>query len=227
MPERADCDRPIYHAVLAVKTLRACKATCSARRAKRASLDGCAAACRSRAGNPPENHLGVRTMSESKTAALKYLRGTDVCIWMADEPVEGGWVAETFLRKEGSIYHLSAHYQEGMPTVEQLQRDAYMSGIRSPRPYHLQQKWDASCSACVFALFFHLCRSKERDPQVMINECLRVDPRFDWSLIETQAQWEGIEYPAVWDHAMIQQLCEALMQMWLPELAADIQRKFT
>ena len=84
--------------------------------------------------------------------------------------------------------------------------------VFSPRPYKLGQCCDGSIDACVFALFFDYCEKNNLDWKELYKKAY---PETDTEEINEDflkqlAEWEGVEYPQVWDKKAIEGLLKSL-----------------
>jgi hypothetical protein len=145
-------------------------------------------------------------------------------IWMGFDQLKEAWVAEVFIRRVGCVFHLDASFPEGRPTLEQLEISALAAGTCSARPYQLSMDFDGSQTACVLALFAHLCRTQDRDPERLFTESQGrlICTTWDWEVIQAQADWEGVLYPEHWMQEEIHLLAEQIRQIGCPTLAERI-----
>ena len=154
---------------------------------------------------------------------VRYVRTPEVAAWIAFSEEDQRWHVEVFARTARGIEYLETEYHGEQPPLKQLQRDAYHYGFFSARPCRLEHRFDPSMTHGVLAMLRHWCQMRSVDFEALLRRGYADEPhRLDEDLdaIVTQAEWEGIEYPAPNDRYQTRRLLLALRDVGYDKIAA-------
>ena len=110
---------------------------------------------------------------------------------------KGRYCADCFKRVDDGVKHLFRYYDE--LDVAQIKNDLDACDRFSSRPYKLAQGCDGSIDDVVHALFYDYCKAEGIDPYALRSEAYPNEKRnFDFKVIKSLAEWQGVEYPNEW-----------------------------
>jgi len=143
---------------------------------------------------------------------VREYRGKDFWAWTWKTGERKLWVL--YKKVEGGVYHL---VYEVIETVDQeelkeLLRKIDEIGVFSPRPYKLRQPCDGSIDYCVIALFFDFCKRKRINWKELYRKAYP-DDYIDEIFIKEMAEWQGVEYPKIWNEKAFDGLIESLVEI--------------
>lgn len=166
-------------------------------------------------------------MTSSNHISVVFTREGDSCAWIALDERRGTWSAETMVRVRGGIRYREREYGTTCPTLDCLRRDALMGGFYSQRPFDPSVPGDPSMIDCALALFSNFCDNRGIDAGALLREQPNAY-RQNWDLkqILEQAEWEGTDYPAVWNAQWVEALAsllDAVCCEYLADLVAGVK----
>ena len=107
-----------------------------------------------------------------------------------------------------------------------LEEDIKKYGYFSPRPYKLAQPCDGSISTPVIALFIDFCSKNNLNWKELLIETYGKDfSTFDEKFTKKFAEWQGVEYPKIWDEKAYKGLIESLSEINYHSLIDTLEEK--
>jgi hypothetical protein len=136
-------------------------------------------------------------------------------LWVGYKEIEDGYKYLVICKKKvkGGIRYLVYWYKE--LDVKKIKSDIVKYGTFSPRPYKLAQPCDGSIDQTAFALFINFCRAKNINPEEFYQKTYQDEghKEIDCDFILRLADWEGVEYPELWDKKAYEGMLESLTEI--------------
>ena len=156
-------------------------------------------------------------------------------VWVGSD--EKRTLVEAFAKVNGGIRHLVCNYEpeladkiksHGMSyALERIKNDTIKDGVFSERPYKLAQSCDGSINECALALFFNWCKSQKTDPDHLYKTAYpEREEKYcpAWKEATSFAEWQGVEYPSLWDEKSVDGMLESLTEINYHSLREEIEK---
>ena len=147
---------------------------------------------------------------------MKEYRGKGFWAWTWKVQERKLWTLYKKARK--GIYHLVHEVQEitDEEELKELLEKVEKVGVFSPRPYKLGQPCDGSIDFCVLALLFDFCKKKGLNWKELYREAYpgeNPDDDINENFVKEMAEWQGVEYPKIWNEKAFEGLIESLTEI--------------
>lgn len=135
------------------------------------------------------------------------------------------WVTEAWCLVDGGLRHQVMRWHT-RPRVTEIRTECSGTGFFSKRPYTLGQACDGSISAPVIALYADFCKARGLDAVALLQRAYPDEDAWDietFTRTRADADWQGTNFPAVWNAKAVQGLLASLTEINYHQLIGIVE----